>query len=190
MTFCSRIIALFTVLASPSVLPGSPITFSYIQHFDFNIPGIVGHPSAIWTAIFDASLKPSDPFQDAPSSVNQDFVLSGLMTSGRGPELIWGFGGIEGAGPAAFKLGGSNYLGLPFFPLFPVPPCLLPCSATATHPDQTISPIDPTVSFFTSTPDSYVAVAASVPEPSFGFIVALGLTTLALVLKRRALISI
>jgi hypothetical protein len=176
-----KILVLFTSALLVSTARGAVITLSYTEYFDYNIAGIVGHPSATWSATFNASLAPGNPFPSQPLSVNQDFVLSALATTGA-PSLIWQAGNISGAGPASFTLGGTSYLVFPFLPLFPS--CSLPCSEVASHPNQAANFANPAVSFFATTPDNYVGVAA-VPEPSSELALGLALIVLAMGLKTR-----
>jgi hypothetical protein len=158
---CLRGASLCLLVMSQSIpLCASPITVTYTQYFDYSLPGIVGVPSATWSATFDPSLQPQNPFPSTPLSVNQDFVLSGLSTTGS-PGFIWESGDIAGASPANFSLGGTSYVSFPFFPLFAL--CSLPCSETATHADQALGPAGPTDFVFDQTPDSYAAVAAGAP---------------------------
>jgi hypothetical protein len=162
-------------------LPAATITLSYTEFFDYSITGIVGHPDATWSATFDPSLEPENPFASTPSSVNQDFILSGLTASGA-PSLIWAAGDISGAGPASFELGGTSYVVLPFFPLFPS--CSLPCSEVANHPGQATELSNPAASFFASTPDTFTGFA-TVPEPSTAILFGIALASAWPSVKRR-----
>ena len=152
-------------------LPGTEITLSYTEFFDYSLPEILGHPSATWSATFDSSTQPATPFAGTPSSVNQDFILSGLITTSA-PELIWATGDISGASPASFELSGTSYLVAPFLPLFPS--CTLPCSELANHPNQVVIPS----SLFDTTPDTYTGVSA-IPEPASYLLIGMGLAGLA-----------
>ena len=179
MRFCIQSLWLVNLALSTSLLLASPITVSYTQYFDYNLAGIVGNPSATWTATFDPALEPTNPFPSNRSSVNTDFILAGLSTTGA-PGLLWQGGDISGAAPASFTFQGVDFLVAPCFPLFPS--CSLPCSAVATHPDQAFRGF--TQSFFDLTPDRYVGVEAT-PEPVSRSTLGLGLLLLAAAVTAR-----
>ncbi len=90
------VLNLITLVLGISGLRAAEVSLSYTQEFDYSIPGIVGHPTATWTSIFEPNLHPSNPFSGTSPRLNEDFLLSGIMLQGGPTFFAWQGIAIEG----------------------------------------------------------------------------------------------
>lgn len=161
------------VVALP--LCASPITLNYTQYFDF--PGIAGHPSATWTAVFELATHPTNPFAGITPTLNADFLADGFSFFDTKPTIgLWDGDKIGFASSVFIALGAGRYVEAP---INPFGHCNQPCTDIAGMTDFAFAvPSGLGVQALTRDVFSGAPAPATIPEPNIFALMLLGSMTL------------
>jgi hypothetical protein len=170
---CVRLSAIAVLFVGAGSASASPITLSYTQYFDF--PGIAGHPSATWTAVFDLATHPTNPYAGSSPSMNGDFISDGLLFFDTKPLISWDGDKILIGQPVFVRSGGTTYVEAPATTF---DHCNQPCTDVAARTDFAFAVPPGLVGLQAQTLDVFSGSAAPVPEPGAFALVLLGLAAL------------